>query len=467
MSVVNPATEQILGEYQMDTASTVKTKFERAKAAQKNWKTVGLGLKKQIFTNFRQKLSTNKDQLASLLSSEMGKPISQAKGEISATLTRIDWFLTHVDQVAINNVVFETPGWSAHKPNQMQEMIQNEPLGVIANISAWNYPWFVGTNVFVPALLTGNAVLYKPSEHALLTGLAIGRLLLESGLPDDLFPVIVGGGEVGGEILKHSVNGVFFTGSVQTGQRITNSIANRWTRLQLELGGKDPAYVRSDANMEHAVGSLVEGAFYNTGQSCCSVERIYVEKSSYSRFTNAYIQNAKSLVTGSPSDPDTFVGPLARQEQIAVLEDQVKDAVSKGGKVVVGGKPTKINGKGYFFEPTVVIDCNHSMKLMKDESFGPIIGIQSVESDQQALELMNDTEYGLTSSVYTMDRTRAIDILSHLETGTAYWNTSDRVSPHLPWSGRRNSGIGVTLSLDGIRTFTQPRGWHLLSNPKV
>ena len=330
-------------------------------------------------------------------------------------------------------------------------------------MSAWNYPYFVGSNVFVPALLTGNAVLYKPSEHATLTGLAIGELLHEAGVPADVFQVVVGAGETGRALIEQRIDGVFFTGSYPTGKKIAEAVAGRLVKVQLELGGKDPAYVCEDADPKVAAESLADGAMYNTGQSCCSVERIYVHEAIAKPFIEAFLATVRGFVAGDPLDANTYIGPLARQAQLAVLEEQVRDALGKGAKLLAGGKRDARQGKGYYFEPTVLVDVTNDMKLMRDESFGPIIGIQTVRSDEDAVRAMNDTDYGLTAGVYTKSRERAERLLARVDAGSVYWNCCDRVSPRLPWTGRRHSGIGSTLSTHGIRTFLQPKAWHLRS----
>jgi acyl-CoA reductase-like NAD-dependent aldehyde dehydrogenase len=341
----------------------------------------------------------------------------------------------------------------------MEERITHEPLGVVANISAWNYPWFVGSNVFVPALLAGNTVLYKPSEFASMTGLEIARLLHESGIPEDVFTPLVGGRETGAALLKQPVDGVFFTGSYATGRRIAEAVRWRMVKLQLELGGKDPVYVCDDVDIAKAAAGIADGAFYNTGQSCCSVERIYVNEKVFKPFVDAFVAEVKGYKRGDPVDDKTYIGPLTRAPQVKVLEAQVKDAKKKGAKVLTGGAP--IRARGNWFEPTVLVDVNHTMDVMREESFGPVIGIMPVKNDAEAMKLMNDTEYGLTAGVYTRDRKRAEKILAGVSSGSVYWNCCDRVSPRLPWSGVGNSGIGLTLSTYGIETFTRPKAWHL------
>jgi len=232
-------------------------------------------------------------------------------------------------------------------------------------------------------------------------------------------------------------------------------------KLQLELGGKDPIYVRDDVDVPNAAAALADGAMYNTGQSCCSVERIYVHQTIYEDFVKAFVREVEGFKIGDPAAETTYIGPITRAPQVDVLERQVADAVSKGAKAVVGG--ARIQQPGNWFSPAVLTDVDHSMELMREESFGPIIGIQKVASDDEAVQLMNDTEYGLTAGVYTNDEQRAKSILAQLRAGSVYWNCCDRVSPRLPWSGVGHSGVGLTLSTYGIEAFTRPKAWHLKS----
>jgi acyl-CoA reductase-like NAD-dependent aldehyde dehydrogenase len=455
MKIVNPATEAVIQEVPEDSAASVADKAKRAHAAQAAWAATPVADRLRILGSFRQLVAANEDRLAHTLTLEVGKPIGQARGELRSLDGRLGFFLDHGARVLEPEIV---------QQGAIAEEIHWEPLGVIANISAWNFPYFVGSNVFFPALLTGNAVLYKPSEHATLTGLAIGELLHEAGVPKDVFQVVVGGGDVGRALLEQAIDGVFFTGSYPTGKRIAEAVAGRLIKVQLELGGKDPVYVTDDVDPKVAAEALADGAMYNAGQSCCSVERIYVHQKVAQPFIEAFVSTVKGFVTGDPLDAQTYLGPLARQPQLAVLEDQVRDAVSKGAKLLVGGKRDARQARGYYFEPTVLTDVTHEMKLMRDESFGPIIGIQVVGSDDEAVRAMNDTEYGLTAGVYTKDRARAEQLLARVNAGSVYWNCCDRVSPRLPWTGRRHSGIGSTLSTHGIRTFLQPKAWHLRSS---
>jgi acyl-CoA reductase-like NAD-dependent aldehyde dehydrogenase len=450
MKIVNPANQQVVAEVTEDTADTVARKFARARAAQPTWASAPLDVRLGAIRRFRDLLVERKDSLALTLTREMGKPVKQARNELAAMPARLDFFLTATADLLRDEVVYKDPG--------LEEHIAYEPLGVVANISAWNYPYFVGSNVFVPALLTGNSVLYKPSELATLTGLAIVDLLHEAGVPPDAFIAVIGGGGIGAALAAQPIDALFFTGSHATGRKIAEATANRFIRTQFELGGKDPTYVCGDVAVPAAAESLADGAFYNSGQSCCSVERIYVEGSVADSFREAFVSTVRGFALGDPEDPSTYIGPLARPQQIAVLVAQVQDALDKGARLLCGGGPGDRPGT---FQPTVLCDVTRDMLVMREESFGPIIGIQAVTGDEEAIALMNDTEYGLTAGVYTNDRARAERILRRVNAGSVYWNCCDRVSPRLPWTGRKHSGQGSTLSTAGIRAFVQPKSWHL------
>ncbi len=449
----NPATGERLAERAADDAASVAAKAVRARSAQPGWAARSLAERCAVVARFRAGVEGELETLARTLTAEVGKPIGQARNELRAFLGRVDFFLGAVERATADETVLDEGG--------MREQITHDPLGVVANISAWNYPWFVGGNVFVPALLTGNAVLYKPSEYATLTGLHVGRLLHAAGVPPDVFAVLVGGGATGAALLEQPVDGVFFTGSAATGKRIAAAVGPRLARLQLELGGKDPTYVCDDADPKTAAESLADGAMYNTGQSCCSVERIYVHERLHDAFAEAFVATVRGYAIGDPTRDDTYIGPLTRAPQLEVLEQHVADAVARGARLACGGH--RLQRPGNWFEPTVLTHVDHTMAVMRDESFGPIIGIQAVADDDEAVRLMNDTRYGLTAGVYTPDGARARRVLSRVRAGSVYWNCCDRVSPRLPWTGVGDSGVGVTLSTYGIQAFTRLRAWHLRS----
>ncbi len=452
MQLTNPANGRVFKEVQEDSAHSVAEKVRLLKTHQNSWAKVPLKERLAIISRFGELVKNNKDQLAETLTMEIGKPIQQSRNEIAGAHNRIE----HLEK--------ESERWLSEElvttEGATKELIRYEPLGVVANISAWNFPYNVGYNVFLYALVAGNAVAYKPSELALLTGLSFQALLEEAGLPSHTFEVVVGMGEVGNHLLKNEIDACFFTGSYATGKHIATQLAGRMIPVQLELGGKDPLYIMDDIeNLEQAAKNAAEGAFYNNGQSCCAVERIYVHEKVYDEFLAYFVEEVKAYPLGDPMEEGTFIGPLTRKQQPAILLAQVKDAVRKGAKVLCGGAiPAR---EGFYFEPTVVTGVNHGMEVMKEESFGPIIGIQKVKDDEEAVKWMADTPYGLTAAVFSRDQVRALKVLGSLNVGTAYWNCCDRVSPNLPWSGRKNSGLGSTLSYQGIRVFTKPKAYQL------
>ena len=452
MKIFNPATEELIREITEDNQLSVEEKFEELRVGQLSWRKTSLKERITILERFSELLEENLEQNALILTQEVGKPLQQSRDEIKGGIARIQWLTDNAEKYLSDEIMKSEEG--------LEEKISYEPLGVICNISAWNYPYLVGINVFVPALLAGNAVIYKPSEYAVLTGLAIQDLLQRSGVHENIFKVAIGGKEVGELLLALPFDGYFFTGSYKTGKYIYEKVAPKMVPCQCELGGKDPLYITDDiSDIKAVAAATADGAFYNNGQSCCSVERIYVHEKKYDQFVNEFINEVKSYKAGLPVEEGVYIGPLTRKEQLNTIEQQVKDAVEKGAQIKTGGK--RIKGKGYYFEPTVLTNVNHTMSVMKEESFGPVIGIMKVKDDEEAIQLMRDTEYGLTASVYGNSKERAEKILEQIDAGTGYWNCCDRVSAALPWGGRKHSGIGVTLSHAGLRAFTRPKAYHL------
>ena len=452
MKIFNPATEELIKEVVEDSFESLKTKFDKLSDGQRSWKDVPLEKRIQVLKRFADLLKGQIEPLATTLTNEVGKPTSQSRNEINGAVSRIAWLTDNAAKYLGDEEMFSD--------GKIEERIVYEPLGVVCNISAWNYPYLVGVNVFVPALLGGNAVMYKPSEFSTLVGLDIARLLHASGVPENVFQVAVGGRQTGEWLLDLPFHGYFFTGSHKTGQYIYERIASKMVPVQCELGGKDPLYVADDIeDIKRVAAATADGAFYNIGQSCCAVERIYVHEKVYDAYVDAFVNEVKSYKSGLPTDAGVYVGPLTRRDQLILLEEHVRDAVSHGAELLLGGR--RLSRRGNYFEPTVLVNTDHNMKVMREESFGPLIGIMRVKDDEEAIEKMNDTEYGLTASVYSSSRDRAAKILREIDAGTGYWNCCDRVSAALPWSGRKNSGFGSTLSHVGLRAFVRPKAYHL------
>ncbi|MCU1426437.1 MAG: aldehyde dehydrogenase [Actinomycetia bacterium] len=451
LDVHNPADGSLLRTIEVDDERAVATKLERARRAQRAWAARPYEERAAALRRFREMLIAEIETFAATTTAEVGKPLNQSSGEIRGAGDRVDWFIAHVPNVLEPVAVTVR--------DDLEERVSYEPVGVVAHVSAWNYPYFVGLNSIVPALLAGNAVLYKPSEHATLTGLALVDLMHRAGVPVDVVQAVPGAGPTGAALVEADVDLVCFTGSHATGSKVAMAAAARLSRVQLELGGKDPAYVCDDVDVDNTAMAVAEGVFYNAGQSCCAIERVYVHERIWQPFLDAFVAIAEAYRVGDPTDDATDIGPLAREEQVAVLETQVQDALGKGAKLLLGGK--RIDRPGHWFEPTVLVNVDNHMAVMREESFGPVIGVQRVANDDEAVRLMDDTPYGLTAAVFSTDRERATHVLEALDTGSVYWNCSDRTSVCLPWAGRRRSGLGVSLGEAGIRAFVREKAWHL------
>jgi len=452
MKIYNPATEELITELEQDSVESVRESFESLTKGQTQWASQSIDHRIGCVEKFSQLLLENKDQLSSVLTSEVGKPLNQSANEINGAAERIQYFVENSKWVLAERI--------AQKVEGLEEKVTFEPLGVIANISAWNYPYLVGVNVFIPALIAGNSVMYKPSEFSALTGLEIEKLLLQSGVPSDVFKCLIGGAEVGQMLLELPLDAYFFTGSYKTGNYIYQQVAKKMVPCQMELGGKDPMYVSDhNSNIPLLAQAAAEGAFYNNGQSCCAVERIYVHTDIYQKFVEEFVKEVATYKSGMPTDEGTFIGPLTRESQLRVLANQVSDAIEKGAKLELGGKASE--EIGHYFEPTVLTNVNHEMLVMTEESFGPIIGIQEVQNREESIQLMKNTEYGLTSAIYTESQDEFESMGQQMNSGTVYHNCCDRVSAHVPWSGRKGSGFGSTLSEEGIKAFVRVKAWQM------
>lgn len=398
------------------------------------------------------KMEARTDEIAADITRSMGKPLAQAKGEVGGMAGR--WrHMQSIAKEALADVVLPKEGFDRR--------IVKTPLGVVLDLPAWNYPLLTAVNAIVPAVLAGNAVIVKHAPRTPGCGAHFARAFAEAGAPE---------GTVGAVFFDYArteklvadprIDHVLFTGSVHGGHRIQAAARERFLHVGLELGGNDPAYAAADCDVAKTVENVVDGAIYNAGQSCCAVERVYVHRSVYEDFVAAAEPLVRAYVLGDPEDARTSLGPIAQPNHPAELEAFVKDAVAKGAKLVAGGKATQVDGKGRFFEATLLRDVPQGADLMQRESFGPILAIAVVDSDEEALEKMNASSLGLTASVWTKDRERAERMARALEFGTVYMNRCDALDPALPWTGAKDSGRGVTLSTLGFDALTRPKAIH-------
>jgi acyl-CoA reductase-like NAD-dependent aldehyde dehydrogenase len=383
----------------------------------------------------------------------MGKPLSQAQGEVRTTAVRARAMMA-IAQAELADIVL--PPLSG-----FERRIVREPLGVVLDLPAWNYPLLTAVNCVVPAVLTGNAVVVKHSPRSPLCGEHFARAFADAGAPADLVQALHCDHPTSERVVGDArVDHVVFTGSIFGGHRIVEAAAARFLHPCLELGGNDPAYVAADCDLEKTVENVIDGAMYNAGQSCCAVERVYVHEAVYSRFLEMAEPLVRGYVMGDPTRPETTLGPIAQPHHVPELEALVLDATTNGGRIVVGGKRASVDNRGRFFEATLVADCTQSMQVFQKESFGPILPVARVASDEEAIARMNDSRLGLTASVWTRDRDRAARFAHALEHGTVFMNRCDYLDPALPWSGWKDSGRGVSLGALGLDALTRPKSVH-------
>lgn len=454
LCVINPYTEEEILTLPLLQQEALEAVVRRARDAFAEWKKTAVSERIALCKGFMAAIESGREETAANLTRQMGKPLQQSFNEIATMLERAEYMMGIAEAALADEWLPEKPGFKRY--------IRHEPLGVVLDIAAWNYPLLIAVNVVVPAVLAGNAVILKHSSRTPLCGQAFEDAFRKAGAPEYLVQNVVAGHAVTEKLIQHpGVDHVSFTGSVRGGHEIVQSAAGRFIGVGLELGGKDPAYVCADANFDYAVANCIDGAFYNAGQSCCAIERVYVEQSIYDRFVDAYAAAARAYVPGDPMAATTTLGPLASKRAAAFLAGQVAAAIKAGGRLVVNPKDFDLPETGWFTAPAVVAGAPQSSSLMQEESFGPVIGILPVASDDEAVRLMNDSPYGLTASIWTSDLDRAIRIGGQIETGTFYMNRCDYLEPALPWCGVKDTGRGATLSHYGFHHLTRLKSMHL------
>jgi acyl-CoA reductase-like NAD-dependent aldehyde dehydrogenase len=454
LRVINPYTEEVAFTLPLLQPGDVDLVVRRARTAFLAWKETAVSERAALCRRFMAAFEGMRDEVAHNLTVQMGKPLQQSQNEVGGLLGRTEHMASIAEAVLADEWLTEKPGFKRY--------VRHEPLGVVVDIAAWNYPLLIAVNVVVPAVLAGNAVIIKHSSKTPLCGEAFVEAFRKAGAPDNLVQNVVADHKVTELLMQHpGVDHVSFTGSVRGGHEVMQSTAGRFIDVGLELGGKDPAYVCADADFDYAVANCVDGAFYNAGQSCCAVERVYVDRSIYDRFVEAYAATARQYVLGDPMLAETSMGPQASKGAPAFLREQVEAAVRAGGRLVVDPKQFATPSKGWFLAPAVVADAPQDCSLMQEESFGPVIGILPVSGDEEAIRLMNDSPYGLTASIWTSDIDRAIRVGERIETGTFYMNRCDFLDPALPWCGVKDTGRGATLSAYGLHHLTRLKSMHL------
>jgi succinate-semialdehyde dehydrogenase/glutarate-semialdehyde dehydrogenase len=450
---VNPATGEVLRELECAGETEVRAAVARARAAQAAWAAIGVRKRIAVLREFQRRLHENKTEIAEAISREAGKPVAEAlTTEVLVVLDAARFLIENAYRLLRNEPL--PHGNLATKLKRGQ--LLREPYGVIGIISPWNYPFSIPATETLAALVGGNAVVLKPSESTSLVALELKSLLHEAGIPADVFQVLVGDGATGAALIDSRIDKLVFTGSVATGKRIAMAAAERLLPVVLELGGKDPMLVMDDADVDVASSAAVWGAFLNAGQTCLSVERCYVHRSLYEAFLKACVEKTKKLRVGPGLDPETDVGPMIHERQLRIVEAHVQDAVSRGARVLAGGTRLPEIGPN-FYEPTVLADVTHDMRIMREETFGPVLPVMAFDSDEEAVRLANDSDYGLAASVWTRDNNRGERLARRIHAGTVMVN--DVVScfgiSEAPHGGVKFSGVGRAHGRFGLEEMVR------------
>jgi acyl-CoA reductase-like NAD-dependent aldehyde dehydrogenase len=453
VKIISPIDGSVYAERPVATGAEIETAVAKAGVARKAWGAITVRERAKFLSHFVDALLARNDEIVPELAWQMGRPV-RFGGEKRGVEERS----RHMIAIAEESLA---PAMRPPKDG-FRRWIAREPLGAVMVIAPWNYPFLTAVNSIVPALMAGNSVILKHASQTLLVGERFAAAVRVAGLPDGLFQnLVLNHADTEKLISSGQIDHINFTGSVEGGRRIERAAAGTFATLGLELGGKDPAYVRPDANLLSAVENLVDGSFFNSGQSCCGVERIYVHADVYDRFVEGFVETTKGWTLGNPLEADTVVGPMAAPKFADLVREQTSEALRKGARALMGSKHPDDRPGSPYLTPQVLVDVNHQMAVMREESFGPVVGIMKVAADDEAITLMNDSPYGLTASVWTADLDAAATLGARIETGTVFANRCDYLDPALVWTGVKDTGKGGGLSEIGYHNLTQPKSYHL------
>jgi acyl-CoA reductase-like NAD-dependent aldehyde dehydrogenase len=444
LKTISPVDGRIYVERALETAAGIDRALDTARASQLAWGRTPLAARCEVLRQAVDAFVAKANEIAAEITWQMGRPIRHAPGEIRGFEERARYML---------EVAPEALG--ALKPAEkagFRRQVKRVPLGVVAVVAPWNYPYLTAVNAVLPALIAGNSVVLKHSHQTPLCAERFLEAFASAGVPTGVFQYLH---------LSHEDTSVCFTGSVAGGRAVVAATAAGFATSGLELGGKDPAYVRADANLEAAIETLTDGAFFNAGQSCCGIKRIYVAAERYDEFVAGVVDLTNKYRLGSPLDPETTLGPVVRTAAAEAIRTQVRQAVAAGAHALIDEASFTAAAPGTpYLAPQVLVGVDHSMAIMREETFGPAVGIMKVASDEEAVRLMNDSEFGLTAAIFSSDAARAEALGDALETGTVFLNRCDYLDPALAWTGVKNSGRGCTLSRVGFEQLTRPKSYH-------
>ena len=455
-TIISPADGSILAERTTASGDQIEAALARAHAAQVEWRRTPLAERVAACQRMVEHLLSISDEVGAELSWQMGRPIRHTPMEIERGFQERVRYMSAIAPDALADVAVE--------PKEgFTRFIRKDPVGTVLVVAPWNYPYLTSVNSIVPALLAGNTVILKHATQTLLCAERYQAAFIAAGLPEGVFQYLhATHDDVARMIGDERIGFVSFTGSVEGGHAIQAAAQRRFIGTGLELGGKDPAYVRPDADLALAISETVDGSFFNAGQSCCGIERIYVHDAVFDEFVDGFVAEARRYVLGHPLDPESTIGPMVNTKAADFVRGQIAEAVGRGGRLLVGEADFPMSTAGTpYLGPSVLVDVDHSMRVMTEESFGPVIGIARVNGDAEAVGLMNASTYGLTASIWTNDTDAALAIGDQIETGTWYMNRCDYLDPALAWTGVKDTGRGCTLSVLGFDAFTRPKSFHL------
>ena len=456
MVTVSPIDGSVCAEYELASAAAIEAALGLASRAQQVWKRVPISERAALCHRAVELMLTRADQLATELTWQMGRPVAHTPLEIRRGFQERARYMIDIARDTLADIAMEPK-------DGFNRFIRREPLGVVLVIAPWNYPYLVSVNAVIPAIMAGNTVVLKMSQQTPLVAERYAEAFREAGLPEGVFQYLhATHQDVAAMIGDRRVAFVSFTGSVEGGSAVQAAAARRFIATNLELGGKDPAYVRPDAPLEMTIENLVDGAYFNAGQSCCAVERIYVHRDVYRPFVDGFVDLTRQYRLGNPLDPGTTLGPMVRASAAAAVREQTAEAVDLGARALIERREFPADREGTpYLGPQVLVDVDHRMRVMTEETFGPVVGVMAVKDDGEAVALMNDSRYGLTGSIWTADEEAAVRIGDQVETGTWFLNRCDYLDPALAWTGVRDSGRGCSLSRLGYDALTRPKSFHL------
>jgi acyl-CoA reductase-like NAD-dependent aldehyde dehydrogenase len=453
--IISPIDGSVYAERPVASDAALDAAVSAARAAQREWRAVSLAERGRTVIAFLEALLAMNDEIVTELAWQMGRPVRYG-GEKGGVEERTRACVAMAEEALAPYIPPEKAGFRRY--------IAREPVGLVLVIAPWNYPYLTAVNTIVPALLAGNAVILKHASQTLLVGERFAAAFKQAGLPAGVFQnLVLSHAQTERLIGSGKIDHINFTGSVEGGRQIERAAAGTFASLGLELGGKDPAYVMADAKLDHAIENLVDGAFYNSGQCCCGIERIYVDAAVYDDFVEGFVDLTRKYVVGNPLDQATTLGPMARGSFADHVREQTAEAKRKGATALVNMTVEGDRAGSPYLAPEVLVNVNHQMAVMREESFGPVVGIMKVHDAEEAITLMNDSPYGLTASIWTRDIDRAAEIGARIETGTVFMNRCDYLDPYLAWTGVKDTGRGVSLSKFGFEALTQPKSFHLRS----